>query len=308
MLSLQQMQYILSLNETKHFQRASDLCFVTQPTLSMQLKKAEDTLGYAIFDRSRQPLELTNFGEKLIPIIREIVNENEKIDLITKQMKNDYKERVTIGIIPTIADYMVPALHANWIKKINDTQLLIKELKTEELIAALEKKELDVIIMAGPYHNNRYKTSPLFLEEILAFSPVLEENNVTTEELSNLQPWLLSSGNCLRNQMIQFCQLSNEFETTNFSYEGGNTDLLIKMVEINGGYTLIPKNHPLSKEQKNDLKRIHAEGFTEHPAREVIAVYPQKSMKWGAIEKIIREIQHKYAKKSDDKFEILSWN
>lgn len=308
MLSLQQMQYIIALNETKHFQRASEICFVTQPTLSMQLKKAEDELGYFIFDRSRQPLELTPFGEKLLPILREIVAEAEKIKLLTDQMKEGYKERITIGIIPTIASYMVPDLFQKWTKQLESVQLSIKELTTEDLITSLEKKELDLIILAGPYHNNQYRTTPLFIEEILAYAPSFEQKNMTTEDLQKLRPWLLSKGNCLRDQMIRFCELSDDSDVAAFSYEGGNTDLLIKMVQKNGGYTLIPEHHPLTKNQTEQLKRITAKGFIQHPAREIIAVSPQKSLKWGNIEKIVRNIQLQYAKHTDDSFEILSWS
>ncbi|MES2800700.1 MAG: LysR family transcriptional regulator [Bacteroidota bacterium] len=301
------MQYILALSETKHFLRASEQCFVTQPTLSMQLKKAEDTLGYFVFDRSRQPLELTPFGEQLIPILREIVAESEKIKLLTDQMKEGYRERVTIGIIPTIASYMVPDLFDKWTKKLEHIQLSIKEMTTEELIQAMERKEMDLIILAGPYHNHQYRTSHLFVEEILAYAPSYGDNKMTTEDLKQLRPWLLSQGNCLRDQMIRFCELSDDIEGPAFSYEGGNTDLLIKMVQKNGGYTLIPENHPMSDNQRAQLKRINAPGFKQYPAREIIAVSPQKSLKWSSIEKIVREVQLQYAKKTEDSFEILSW-
>ncbi|MCE2713576.1 MAG: LysR family transcriptional regulator [Cryomorphaceae bacterium] len=120
MLSIQQMQYILSLSEHKQFQKASESCFVTQPTLSMQVKKAEDFLGYPIFDRSRSPLELTIFGEELIPVIREILSENDKIGSIAKKMKGEFKEQIRIGIIPTIAAYMVLDLFTQRCQSTND--------------------------------------------------------------------------------------------------------------------------------------------------------------------------------------------
>lgn len=307
MLTLQQMQYIVVLSEIKHFQRASQECFVTQPTLSMQIKKAEDELGYLIFDRSRQPLELTPYGEKLIPILREILSESEKINVITEQMKGNYKERIRLGIIPTIASYMVPDLFTKWMKKLDDIQLNISEMKTEELIEALEKKELDAIIIAGPHLDTKYKTNLLFTEEILAYIPNLSESEINTDQLRELHPWLLSSGNCLRNQMISFCQLKNESDTHAWNYEGGNMDLLLSMVEQYGGYTLIPFHHHVSHEKKKNLKRIISPGFHQHPAREIIAVSPSRSLKWKGIEQIIREIQFQYANNQQTNFEILNW-
>lgn len=307
MLSLQQMQYILVLSETQHFLRASQECFVTQPTLSMQIKKAEDELGYLIFDRSRQPLELTPFGEKLIPILREIISESDKIKLITEQMKGNYKERIRIGIIPTIASYMIPDLFSSWMDKLKDAQLNIQEMKTEELIEALDKKELDVIIIAGPFLDAKYRTTPLYTEEILAYIPTSTDKYISTDRLRELHPWLLSSGNCLRNQMISFCQLKDEIESQAWNYEGGNMDLLLSMADQYGGYTLLPYHHHISKDKKQHLKRITSPGLHQYPAREIIAVSPSRSLKWKGIEQIIREIQFQYANNQQANFEILNW-
>jgi LysR family hydrogen peroxide-inducible transcriptional activator len=119
MISLQQMQYIVILSEELQFQKASDRCFVTQPTLSMQLKKAEEQLGYAIFDRSTSPLSLTDFGKQLLPILREILSENDKIKLLKDRQNNIFVEEIKIGVIPTVAHYLVPTMFEKWKKKKN---------------------------------------------------------------------------------------------------------------------------------------------------------------------------------------------
>jgi LysR family hydrogen peroxide-inducible transcriptional activator len=307
MISIQQMHYIIALSETRHFQRASEVCFITQPTLSMQIKKAEDDLGFAIFDRSRQPLELTSFGKKLLPILREILAESEKIGMVREQMQGTYRERIKMGIIPTISSYMIPDLFATWKGKLQEIQLSIIEMKTEELITALDRKELDVIILAGPYADTRLRTIPLYVEEILVYSPEIQSEEVSSEELRSLQPWLLSSGNCLRNQMIRICELKDDPDQQFWSYEGGNMDLLINMADRSGGYTLIPENMKLSTDQKRHLHRVHSIHQDQRPAREIIAALPSKSLKWESIEKMIREIQLCYNKKQDEKFEILNW-
>lgn len=301
------MHYILMLEEHRHFQRASQECYVTQPTLSMQIKKAEDALGYTIFDRSRQPLELTPFGERLIPILRDIMNEADKINVVTEQMKGSYKERIRLGIIPTIASYMVPDLFPKWIAKIEDIQLNILEMKTEELISALERKELDSIIIAGPYPDPKYKVNLLFTEEILAYIPEMNKKEVSTDELLNLQPWLLSSGNCLRSQMIRFCQLKDENAEHGWNYEGGNMDLLLKMVDQYGGYTLVPAQHHLSEAQTKNIKKITSPLSKQHPARDIICVSQPRSLKWAAIERIIREAQFHYGSKASRDLEVLQW-
>jgi LysR family transcriptional regulator, hydrogen peroxide-inducible genes activator len=307
MLSLQQMQYILSLHKNRHFQRASDECFVTQPTLSMQIKKAEDELGYSIFDRSRQPIELTPFGERLLPVLMDIMNEAEKIPVITEQMKGTYKERIRLGIIPTIGSYMVPDLFSKWLERLDDIQLNIVEMKTDELLVALEKKELDAIIIAGPHSDQRYRNVPLFTEEILAYIPKFAKNEITTEELKEMRPWLLSSGNCLRSQMIRFCQLKDDTEKQEWNYEGGNLDLLLSMVDQYGGYTLVPKQHHLDPQKQHAIKRIFDPQHRHYPAREIIALSPSRSAKWPAIERIIREVQLNYGSMHSNEFEVLEW-
>lgn len=303
MISIQQMQYILVLSEERQFQRASEKCFVTQPTLSMQLKKAENTLGYTIFDRSTTPLELTPFGELLLPIVRDILSEYGRIAELTEKQKGVYRERLRIGIIPTVADYMVPDLFNQWKTELTDVQLSIEEMKTEDVLVALDQKKIDVGILAGPVTDPKLRSTVLFDEEILAFVPESDAQEVTTEDLENYHPWLLTSGNCLRTQMIHFCNLNNEQDEWN--YEGGNMKLLRQMVEMNGGYTLIPERSVAKK--SSQYKRIRS-SIGEVPARQIIALSPNRSTKWGSIEKIVRSVQLLYgAKKDAEQMKLLSW-
>lgn len=303
MISIQQMQYILTLSEEQQFQRASEKCFVTQPTLSMQLKKAENTLGSTIFDRSTTPLELTPFGELLLPIVRDVLSEYGRISELSEKQKGVYRERLRIGIIPTIADYMVPDLFNKWKSDLPNVQLSIEEMKTEDVLIALDQKNIDVGILAGPINDPKLRSSILFQEEILAFVPESNAKEVTTEDLSNHHPWLLTSGNCLRTQMIHFCSLNKDRDEWN--YEGGNMALLRQMVEMNGGYTLIPERS--ITEKTSDYKRIRS-SIGEIPARQIIALSPNRSTKWGSIEQIIRAAQLKYgAKENSEDLKLLSW-
>lgn len=304
MISIQQMQYILVLSEEQQFQRASEKCFVTQPTLSMQLKKAENSLGSTIFDRSTTPLELTPFGEQLLPIVRDILSEYSRISELTDRQKGVYKERLRIGIIPTIADYMVPDLFNKWKSVLTGVQLSIEEMKTEDLLAALDQKKVDLGILAGPVNDPKLRTSVLFQEEIMAFIPESKAKEVTTEDLGNHHPWLLTSGNCLRTQMIHFCSL-NKDESDEWNYEGGNMGLLKQMVEMNGGYTLIPERSIHDK--TSDYKRIRS-SIGEIPARQIIALSSNRSTKWGSVEQIIRAVQLHYGDKKDAvDLKLLSW-
>lgn len=308
MITIQQMNYILAVNDTLHFQRASEMCFVTQPTLSMQIKKAEDDLGFTIFDRSTHPLSLTNFGKEIIPIIREITNDVSKIELLTKSMKGTYIEKIRIGIIPTISAFMVSDMFQLWKQELTQSQVVIKELTTEDLLLAIEKKEIDLGILAGPINDISLRTTPLFREEIKAYIPELTTESIVSTELSVLHPWLLSKGNCLRTQMVHFCGIQTENEE-NWNYEGGNLELLLRMVNQNGGYTLVPNEFErILNIKSEDLKRIYSNDTNENPAREIIALSPNKSLKWESIEKIIRSIQHFYNQNpSNENYLILNW-
>ncbi|MEY3742893.1 MAG: LysR family transcriptional regulator [Flavobacteriia bacterium] len=306
MISLQQMNYIVVLSEELLFQRASERCFVTQPTLSMQIKKAEETLGYAIFDRDSNPLQLTPSGHKLIPILREILAETDKIKLLSEQLKGHVKEEIRIGIIPTIAAYMLPDLFSSWITNFGNVKLKIRELKTTAVLEALEKKELDLAIMAGPYHDARLRSIPLYLEEIQVYCPEEQKASITFDSIQKKHPWLLNQGNCLRTQMLHFCGLKDE-QKEDWDYEGGNLPLLVEMVDNNGGYTLIPAHFRLKAEQMSGIKQIA--DLQAAPAREVLALTPNRSMKMQHIEALIRQIQLFYGhKKTNKNLLVLDWD
>lgn len=303
MLSLVQMTYLVSLDGIRNYQRAADACHITQPTLSMQVKKAEESLGHLVFDRSRNPLELTPYGQQLMPILRDILHEYERIEELNKMTSGHFQERIKIGVIPTIAIYLIPELYSTWVKENPEVKFEISELRTVELIQAIESKKIDLAIFAGPYSFDRLSTIPLYNEEILAYSHV-EGKRIEREKLKQLNPWLLSSGNCLRNQMIKVCNLTDDPEQE-WNYQGSSIDLLIKLVDQNNGYTLVPQFLPLPDYKKEHLKHIYDKDSDTFPGRSVIAVASNRNNKWSSIEKIVRSIQLKYSNR--DKLEIINW-
>lgn len=305
MISIQQMNYILVLSEERHFQRASDRCFVTQPTLSMQIKKAEESLDAVIFDRNRNPLELTEFGKALIPIIRDVLSEYERVNDLYNKRKGLFKEEIRIGIIPTIACYMLPELFSEWQKELMNVHVIIEELKTEEILKSLELKKIDIGIMAGPWLDQKLRTTNLYLEEIKLYYPKGTKSEISANELADLHPWLLTSGNCLRTQMMNFCELKGE-ESNDWDYEGGNIELLQRMVDLHGGYTLVPEH--CSVGDPASLKRIVSE-LGEMPMREIIALTHNRTSKWSQLERLIRTIQFKYVNtKQEGSAKILNWS
>ena len=306
MISIQQMQYILVLSEELHFQRASERCFVTQPTLSMQIKKAEELLGAVIFDRSANPINLTAFGLEVLEVIREILTENERLKVIKSRFKGEYKEEIRLGVIPTVSAYLIPKMFSIWKKSMGDINLTIEELTTNSLLEALEKNEIDLAIFAGPHAANKYRTVPLFTEEILIYCPSLKKKEVSMDVLQQQNPWLLSKGNCLRTQMIEFCQLTDSHLFGQWNYQGGNLKLLMEMVDNEGGYTLIPENLPISEKRKKAMVQLTSKFGS--PAREIIAVFNSRTIKSNGIDRLIRDVQLNYMSSGKSKkINVLGW-
>ncbi|MEY3844103.1 MAG: hypothetical protein RL293_525 [Bacteroidota bacterium] len=306
MISIQQMQYIVVLSEEQQFQRASERCFVTQPTLSMQIKKAEEQLGYLVFDRDSNPLSLTPAGNSLLPILREILSETEKIKYLSDQLKGKVKEEIRLGIIPTVASYLIPQLFGEWQSSFDQLKLTIHELKTVDVLEAMERKELDMGIIAGPHMDARLRTIPLYQEEIYIYAPNVKEASIEMSNLQEMHPWLLNQGNCLRTQMVHFCQLKKTIDENEWNYEGGNLPLIIEMVDRHGGYTLIPSNFPLTETQKHGIKSIR--DLATLPAREIIALSSNRTSKMQGIEALARSIQFAYGRTTKIKqLQVLDW-
>lgn len=300
----QQINYIIELNNERNFQRASEKCFVTQPTLSMQIKKVEELLGFTIFERSRIPLEPTKEGEQLIEILKDVQIEYSRIYDLVQKIQGNQMELLHIAVIPTVSAYLISDIFETVQKELPYLQLSIHELKSEELIKAMEDNRYDVGIMAGPYTSRRMRTIPLFQEEIKIYYPQGKENLVAPEEIADEQPWLLSKGNCLRTQMVNFCKLKTEDSDNQWNYEGGNMDILTKMVDLNGGYTLVPEYYQL---QTSALKRMYDSNTKEFPARQIIGVVPNKLSKKESVDALMKIIQLHYNTKKRNDFRILDW-
>jgi len=306
MISIQQMQYIIALSEELHFQRASERCFVSQPTLSMQIKKAEELLGKPIFDRTFNPVCLTVFGSEVVEIIRGVLIENDRLKVLKSSYQDNYKEEIRLGVIPTVAAYLIPKMFSRWRTTMGEVKIAIEELTTEVLLDKLAKNEIDIAIFAGPHASINFKTTDLFVEEILIYCPSHKKKQITIGELQQFHPWLLSKGNCLRTQMIQFCQLNDSQKEGKWNYQGGNLKLLMEMVDNEGGYTLIPENLPISAKRKKSV--IQVKSSFGPPAREIIAVFPSRSMKLKALNMLSLDVQKQFNSVSKQKkFDVLAW-
>ncbi len=280
-MTITQLKYVLAVAEHKNFTLAAEKCFVTQPTLSMQIQKVEEELQIQIFDRSKKPIQLTNIGHKIVNQAKNIVNEADRIQDIVEQQKGFIGGEFRIGIIPTIMPTLLPMFLNNFIKKYPKVNLIIEELNTDEIIKRLHNGQLDAAIAATPLHEEKIKEIVLYFEPFVAYIP---ENNVAFEkkeiEISDLnldELLLLQDGHCFRDSILNLCKTNLNSEKNHFQLQSGSFETLIKLADEGLGITLLPYLHTLDLKEKDSQKLRH---FKEpKPAREVSLIYPKSELK-----------------------------
>lgn len=293
-VSLVQLEYVLALSTYGSFVAAAQHCHVTQPTLSMQLKKLEEELGVLLFDRSKQPLMPTFVGTKVVEQARAALHEVNKIAEIISEAKGVIKGELHIGIIPTLSPYLLPLFIGEFSRKYPGVQLYIQDLQTEDILSRIKKDQLDVGILVTPTKDAAVQEKPLFYEEFYAYlharlAGLWPQNSIEIEELLKERLWVLEEGNCFRNQTFNLCSLNQlSYKDLYFRYESGNLHTLVKMVDHEGGATLLPQlaANDLPEKRKEQLRFI---GRT-HPVREVSLVYSRRYAKIGLIQKLEEEI------------------
>jgi LysR family hydrogen peroxide-inducible transcriptional activator len=280
-MTITQLQYVLAVAEYKNFTLAAEKCFVTQPTLSMQIQKVEEELNILIFDRSKKPIQLTEIGQKIVTQAKKIVNEADRIQDIVEQQKGFIGGEFRLGIIPTIMPTLLPMFLTNFIKKYPKVKLIIEELNTEELIAKLKNGHLDAAIAATPLNEDKIKEVVLYFEPFVAYIPENHQHFTKKEiEISDLnldEILLLQDGHCFRDGILNLCKSAHKNDDNHFQLESGSFETLIKLADEGLGITLLPYLHTLDLNEKNKLKLKH---FSEpKPAREVSLIYPKSELK-----------------------------
>lgn len=273
-MTLQQLEYIVALDDERHFVRAAEKCQVTQPTLSMQVQKLEDDLGVLIFDRKTHPLQPTVVGEKIVSRARSLLREAREVRALVSTEKGEMKGEFRLGVIPTLAPSLVPRFLKDFLDQYPDISLRIDELQTEQIIDMLMEGQLDVGIMVGPVGQSRLSEMPIFHEPFLLYAhegaAVAEKAEVLPEHLDSADMWILNQGHCFRTQMLNICETNAGASSPRYSYETGSVETLKKMVQASGGYTLVPE---LSMEGEAKREGIVTRRFAPpEPVRVVMLV------------------------------------
>lgn len=257
-MTLQQLEYIIALDKTRHFVRAAEMCGVTQPTLSAMIQKLEDELGCRIFDRSLHPIQPTDAGKLIIQHAQVILFNVKQLTENVLSQKGSFSGALTLAIIPTVAPYLLPKLIAHFRKDYPDISLKVNEMHTETIIRKLHAAEIDMAILATPLEDPKILEVPLYYEKFIAYispnEPIYARDEISTHEMPMEHLWVLEEGHCLRNQVLNFCD--NKPLTS--TIEAGSIDTLVKIVDENDGYTVIPELHVdlLTDTQKQNLRTI----------------------------------------------------
>ena len=294
MITLTQLEYIVAIDEYRHFATAAEKCFVTQPTLSMQIKKLEDELGVIIFDRSRQPVVPTDLGAKLIEQARMTLSATQRIKEIIQEEQQEVEGTLKIGIIPTLAPYLLPVFIGPYIRKYPAVKVEVEELVSEEIIRRLKRDILDVGLFVTPYHDEKIVERPVFYEEMLVYahhdSELLKKKEVGHEDIVTSDIWMLGNGHCFRNQVVNLCEMSaSQHKNLPFEFESNSLETLMRIVDVEGGFTLIPELalQYMSPEKKKQVRSI----ANTKPLREVSVIYSRHFTKQRLITLLCDEIK-----------------
>lgn len=289
-----QLSYLLSLARNRHFGLAARECHVTQPTLSMQIMKLEEELGVILFDRSKKPVEPTETGSKIIEQAEKALLEVSKIETLAHENKGEIRGEFKLGVIPTIAPYLLPLFLESFLKQHPKVELVIEELQTEQIIQRLKLDSLDGGILATPLKQKGILEQPIFYEPFVVYlnpmHPLLKKSMLTEKELSREDIWLLNEGHCFRDQAIELCKkkISKQVVRKNLVFESGNLETLKRLVDSKFGYTLIPY---LALEGMTDKKKKLRFFKPPVPTREISLVHSRTHLKANILQALKTSIQ-----------------
>ncbi len=312
MVTLTQLEYIVSVDTYRHFGKAAEHCFITQPTLSMQIKKLEEDLEIIIFDRSKQPLIPTDVGARIIEQARIVLKQSEEITNIVKDHKNQVSGMLRIGIIPTLAPYLLPVFIGNYKKKYPNIFIKVVEATTENIVGLLNKDLIDVGILVTPLKEEKIIEKPVFYEEMLIYAndghKLHKQNVIELKDIATPEIWLLSDGHCFRDQVVNLCSfLGTTDSQLPFHFEAGSLETLMNIVDREGGLTIIPE---LAKATMSAKRAANVRKFTNiTPLREVSLVYSRHFAKHKLINLLWREIKDSVPEElqNDDRGTIVEW-
>ncbi|MEM7110439.1 MAG: LysR substrate-binding domain-containing protein [Bacteroidota bacterium] len=290
-MTLIQFEYIIAVDNYRHFGKAAESCFVTQPTLSMQIQKLEDQLGVQIFDRNKQPVVPTEIGKRIIVQAREAVKNSKKVQEIVSDEKDEIAGDLRVGIIPTLSPYLLPLFIHSFLEKYPKINISVEELITDQIVEKLKKETLDIAVLVTPLEIPEMKAIPIFYEKFYGYvnhgDELFSKEVLRMDDVSKSELWLLNEGHCFRDQVLNVCHLYSE-HNGRFRYESGSLDALKRIVDKHGGLTLLPE---LATVEFDNSSKMKLKRFADpQPVREVSLFLHERFLKIKLIEALRNEI------------------
>ena len=291
-MTLQQLEYILAVNQFRHFAKAAEYCRVTQPTLSAMIQKLEEELDTRIFDRSQQPVCPTPVGIHIIEQAQNILVQANRIKNIIEEEKHSLTGTFKLGILPTVAPYLLPRFFPQLMKKYPDLDIRVVEMKTNDIKKALQTGEIDAGIVASLAGMEELQQTPLFYEQFFAYvsreDALFNNEVIRTSDLNGEQLWLLDEGHCFRDQLVRFCQMKSA-RASQLAYHLGSMETFMRMVESGKGVASIPE---LAVLQLGDAQKELVRSFAiPCPTRQVVLLTNKNFIRHTLLEVLVKEIK-----------------
>ena len=244
-MNLRDLKYIIAVADTRHFGKAAERCFVSQPTLSGQIKKLEEELGVAIFERTNRSVEITPVGEAIVARARQIIEQADGIQQLAQAHHDPMAGALRIGTIPTLSPYLMPLILMPLRKKYPQMKLVLSEELTEVLLERLRNHEIDAALLATPVEEQDLETLPLFDEPFWVAFPrkhaFYAKEKITRNDLDNENLLLLAEGHCLAKQAMDVCHIKERQEQGDMAdLRASSLETLIQLVGAGFGITLVP--------------------------------------------------------------------
>jgi LysR family hydrogen peroxide-inducible transcriptional activator len=277
-MTLQQLEYVVAVDTHRHFVKAAESCFVTQATLSMMIKKLEEELDIIIFDRSKQPVVPTSVGYQIIAQARRVLGESAQLKNIVLQERGELVGDLKLGVIPTVAPYLLPLFLRVFTERYPKVNLYISEYTTAVITEKLKNGQIDVGILATPLNEKGVHEIPLYYEQYFLYVNPQEhgyddKQYIVPSSIDIGRLWLLEEGHCMRSQMLSLCELKkqdNIIHAPKLHYEAGSIETLINLVDSHYGLTIVPE---LSAKHLRDSQKEQLRYFVSPvPVREISLV------------------------------------
>lgn len=293
-MNLKDLRYLVAVSEYKHFGKAAEFCYVSQPTLSAQIKKLEESLGVSLIERTNKNVFITPLGKEIVDKARQIINQADELTAYAKASRNPLAGTLRIGTIPTIAPYLLPLIMPKIRESMPDLKPLLYEDQTHRIVKQMNDGELDMLILAVPVETGSLIVNDLFHEPFYLATPadhkLVDKKEVNLNDIQDETILLLEEGHCLRDHALEFCSISQSDDE--LAFRATSLETLRQMVASKAGITLLPALSVNNKNVSFNSKLISYKEFNDSKiGRDIAVVYRKNTVRTDAISKLTEIIK-----------------